>query len=233
MIYLRSLLFDIFFYSFSILYTIFLWPFMLFMREKNVFLIYTQWSKIVIFLLKKIMNINVVINGSKNIPSTPCIIAFQHQSAFDTIIPPLMFNNFIFALKKELFYVPFLGHYLCKLNAIFLDRKKGVSSLRHLLIAAQKAHKKGKSILIYPQGSRISPAIKAPMQPGIYGLYKHLNTIILPVSIDSGYVWKRRSFFKSSGIIKIVIHPAIEKKIPKDQVMKKLEDIFYSNLPIP
>lgn len=197
------------------------------MSEKYVFLIYRQWSKIVIFLLEKIVNIYVEIEGIDNIPATQCILAFQHQSAFDTIIPSLMFNNFSFALKKELFYIPFLRTYLFKLQAIFLDRKKGVSSIKKLLHEADKVYQDGKSILIYPQGSRINPKIMVPVQPGVFALYKHLNAFILPISINSGYFWKRRGLFKSSGIIKIIIHPVIEKDLSKENVLRKLETIFY------
>jgi 1-acyl-sn-glycerol-3-phosphate acyltransferase len=230
MIYLRSLFFDTIFYTFSITYTICLWPFIFFMPTTSVFSIYKVWSKSVIFLLQKIMNIHVTIEGYEHIPTRPCVIAFQHQSAFDTIIPSLIFNNFVFALKKELLFVPFLGTYLCKLKAIFLNRKKGVSSLKNLLRSALKVYQSGKSILIYPQGSRIHPGDKVPIQPGIYGLYNHLNCFVLPVSINSGHVWKRRSFFKSSGVIKIVIHPIIKKNLSKKEFLKNIEDIFYKNL---
>lgn len=211
-------------------YVICLWPFVFFMPEKHVFSIYKLWSKLVILLLKKIMNIRVIIEGYEHIPATPCVIAFQHQSAFDTIIPSLIFNNFVFALKKELLFVPFLGTYLCKLKAIFLNRKKGISSLKNLLRNALKVYQSGKSILIYPQGSRINPGDMVPIQPGIYGLYNHLKCFVLPVSINSGYVWKRRSFFKSPGVIKIVIHPIIKKGLSKNELLKNIDHIFYKNL---
>lgn len=184
--------------------------------------------------MDKILNLKVNIQGLEIYEyhtkiDGPLILAFQHQSLVDTILPSLMFNNFIIALKKELFYIPILGFYLKRLNFIFINRSKGSMSLKALLKESKKQHNNGYNILIYPQGTRVLPEDTSNIQPGVYAVQRHLKCKVLPVLIDSGKFWSRRSLIKKPGTIKVSILPPIDCGLDKDAFLNHLNDLYKSS----
>lgn len=228
MLYLRSIFFDVFFYSFTFFYVILLLPFVIWLPSKKFFIIYQAWSHIVLTALRKIVKIKIEIEGQENIPQKPCIIACEHQSALDTIIPGIIFPQFVFVLKKELFYIPFFGFYLWKLKAIPLERKKGIASIKKLLKKAIALYQQRYHIFIFPQGTRVDPFNKnAPIQSGFYSIYKYTQMPVLPVTLDSGLYWKRKSFFKKPGTVYIKIHPVMQSGLKQNEITDQLKKIYY------
>ncbi|MBP9752762.1 MAG: 1-acyl-sn-glycerol-3-phosphate acyltransferase [Proteobacteria bacterium] len=227
--YLRSFIFDAVFYSFSCVFFIVFFPFIFILKEPFVLRVYFAFAKCQEFFMKALLNLTFDIKGKEilnQLKGQNYIIAMQHQSAFDTIIPPLFLSNFILILKRELFYIPFFGFYLKKLPSIFLKRKAGISSLKHLLQLATYHFNRGKNILIYPEGTRQSPYIPTKCQPGIFVIYKGLNCKVLPVTLNSGIFWPKKAKIKWGGHIAIQIHPPLQEGLSKAELLSTLDNLY-------
>lgn len=227
---IRSISFDLSFYSFSI--TLFLACFPLIWIFPRVFLekVAYFWSKISLVLLNKIVGLKVKFHNLQRIQQLtkngPVIFACQHQSALDTILPYFFLNRFAVVLKKELFYIPLIGLYHLRLKSIFVDRKRGLLSIRQMLDKAKKNISLKRNILIYPEGRRTAPGDPINCQPGIFLLYQKLNCPVIPISLNTGLFWRRRTLFKEPGTVNVTIEHAIMPGLNKADFMHRLNQSF-------
>lgn len=224
---IRSLFFDLCFYLFTIFYLGLLFPFLFVFKRNLAIRIYKGWAVVTVFLMSKILRLEIKVEGIDHykevVKSGPVIIACQHQSALDTIIPPLIFDNFSIVVKKELSMIPVFRQYLKFLEAIILNRSESITSIKNLLIQSKKQFEKGRNIFIFPQGHRAHPNECLPSKPGVFMLYKHLNCSVLPVSLNTGFFWTRKAFLKKGGTITIKILPVIEKNLDKKTFLSELD----------
>jgi 1-acyl-sn-glycerol-3-phosphate acyltransferase len=223
---LRSLLFDAFFYSFSLIYLGLFMPFMLVLPVGFCKTLFSVWGAIVMGALRFIVGLKYTVKDRHFLDTTlqqgPCILACKHQSAWETIIFSQILRDFRIVLKKELLSVPIFGRYLKKLNSISIDRTAGSKALKTLMEQSQQSINTSHSILIFPEGTRGKPGIQGSYQPGIGVLYKNLQVPVVPVALNSGVFWGRRSFFKKPGTIVLQFLPPIMPGLERDVFMKTL-----------
>jgi 1-acyl-sn-glycerol-3-phosphate acyltransferase len=105
-----------------------------------------------------------------------------------------------------------------------VDRQGGGSALKRMLRAARAAVAHGRSILIYPEGTRTPPGERRPYQPGVAALYGDLGVPVVPVALNSGLFWGRRSFHKKPGVITIEFLPPIAPGLPRREFMAELQE---------
>src|SRR6266568_3325013 len=91
------------------------------------------WASSVLVLLKVIVGLDHEIRGLDRIPRDGCIIAMKHQSAWDTLILPVVLGDPAPVLKRELLLLPFYGWYAARAGSIAIDRKAGAGALRRML----------------------------------------------------------------------------------------------------
>ncbi len=200
MIFLRSLLFNSVFYLSSVVIAVGAVPVLLgspsFMRRAG-----AAWSYMVIWMLKKMTGTGWQVRGEDRIPDGPVIFAIKHQSAWDTLFFPAYLNEPAMVAKKELRMIPFYGWYAWRAEAVWIDRLRGPKSLRALIRGANAAIKQGRSIVMFPQGTRTVPGESRPYQAGIAALYRAAKVPVVPVALNSGMYWGKRTFLKIPGEI--------------------------------
>ncbi|MBV8735734.1 MAG: 1-acyl-sn-glycerol-3-phosphate acyltransferase [Alphaproteobacteria bacterium] len=180
------------------------------------------WSRGVLFLLRVIVGLDHRLVGLDRVPPGGAIIAMKHQSAWDAIALPLVFNDPAPIVKRELLMLPFYGWYMARAGAIAIDRKAGAAAVRAMLAAARQAAA-SRPIVIFPQGTRIAPGTTAPYQPGVYALYQALSLPLIPAAVNSGLFWGRRSFIKQPGRITLEFLEPIPPGWPRRRLMQELE----------
>lgn len=209
MIFIRSLLFSIYF----ILLTLIMGLFAFYIRffAQNHALSYAQlWTDLTIKGLQKICHITIKIEGKDFLPQdTSFIIASQHQSAFDTFIWMNLLPRPAYVMKKELTKIPLVGPMLRLSGMIPLDRQGGTKALKKLISKTHTAIQDNRQIIIFPEGTRTKYGEKTKLHGGVIAIARQLNLKIVPVSTDSGLYWGRNSFLKKPGTIHITIHPAL------------------------
>jgi 1-acyl-sn-glycerol-3-phosphate acyltransferase len=104
-----------------------------------------------------------------------------------------------------------------------VDRQGRASALKRMLASARAAVAQGHPILIYPEGTRTPPGEQRPYHPGVAALYGDLGLPVVPVALNSGLFWGRRSFHKKPGTITIEFLPAIAPGLPRKAFMAELQ----------
>ncbi len=224
---LRSILFDIFFYTFTTMYLILFFPFALWGPRKLIFILFRAWTRICLKMLSIIVGLHYTVRGRENLTTTtesgPCLIACKHQSAFDTIFISMYLDDIVIISKGQLASIPFFGYYLKKLGTIFIDRENKSSAIRDLVKQSREAISNNRSLFIFPEGTRAKPGESIPYQRGISLLYRDLNVPVIPVALNTGVFWGRKSMFKQPGMIVIDIQPAIPAGLERDHFMDVLQ----------
>ncbi len=189
-----------------------------------------QWSAI---CLKVFLSTKIIIKGKENIiTNEKFFIASSHQSMFETFYLQTIFNSPIFILKKELLQIPIFGWYLKKIGSISINRNKTTKDNLGFFdeISNYMINKSERPIIIFPQGTRLSPDDRSPFKKGAARIYDELKIKCQPVAINSGYVWPKKGVKKSNLNIIISILKPIEKGMKKEEFLKTLEQNIYSEL---
>ncbi len=175
------------------------------------------------------MGIEYEIRGRENLPTDgPFIIASKHQSAWDTLIYNIIVLDCAYVVKRELFLFPFFGWFLWRVGMIGIDRKGGASTLKRLVASCKARLEVGRSIVIFPQGTRTPPSTKNPYLPGVAALYTQCNVPVVPTALNSGMFWPRRTFLKHPGTVVIEFLPAIEPGLRRREFSTLLEEAIES-----
>lgn len=178
------------------------------------------WGSYFWLLVRYILGIEVVVQGE--VPQHAVIVAAKHQSAFETIATLYLFKRPAVVLKAELMRIPFWGFIARRHGVIPVDRATAASALRRMMRAAETAVAQDRPIVIFPEGSRVAYGEAPPLKPGIAGLYRHLKLPVVPVALDSGRVWPRRSFVKQPGRITLVFGEPIPPGLDRQTIEARI-----------
>ena len=151
------------------------------------------------------------------------LVVSKHQSAFETFAFYYYLNDCFFVHKKELFIIPIFGQYLLKANMVGINRSGGTKTMRKMLEDVKVRLKEGKSIIIFPEGTRKEPGSNPDYKTGFIGIYKNTKKKILPVALNSGLCWSKKSWILKTGNITIKFLPIIEENLDKIEVLKKVQ----------
>lgn len=222
---LGSLLFNLVFFCWTAIISVLAVPTVLASRDaKYVSALARCWTVVIFGLLKVLCRVEYQIRGAENVPNGPCIVAAKHQSAWDTMVFSLLFDTPSYVLKRELLQIPFFGWALARAGMVPVDRAAGAKTLKRMVADARSRLAEGRTLVIFPQGTRVAPGNRRPYLPGVAALYQALDVPVVPVGLNSGLFWGRRSFLKTPGRIVLELLPPIAPGLPRRAFMKRLED---------
>ena len=222
MIWLRSALFNVLFfavYSSAIVGSVLIFPLP---ANRHIALI-RAGVRAIFWLLRKIVGMDWELRGDASSIGCAAIVASKHQSAWDTMIFYLIAPQPSYVLKRELLRIPLFGWALRRHATIAIDRQGGAATMRHLLRAAERAIASGRQVIIFPEGTRVAPGETREYHPGVAALYTHLKCPVVPVALNSGVFWGRRSFIKRPGRIVVEILPPIAPGLSRQDFTALLE----------
>lgn len=170
----------------------------------------SSWAKFNIWTLRVVCGLKYRVEGLENIPDQPTIIISNHQSAWETLCFQLLFPPLSFVLKRQLLWIPFFGWGLAAYSPVAIDRTKKIRALDQLIKQGKRRLEEGRWLVIYPEGTRMSPGHPGKFQIGGAMIAVKTGAPILPVAHNAGVFWPKKSFLKFPGTIDVVIGPAIE-----------------------
>ena len=221
---IKSLIFYILLSFWTILLGILFIPFLIMPKNKLNIAVHV-WIWGVLYLLKRICGLSYELKGIKHINDINAkIIASKHQSAFETLVLYYTIPKAIFIHKYELFFIPIFGLYLKKLDMVAINRSKRIKTLNKLIIKSKLKISKGYSLIIFPEGTRKTPGADTDYKSGVAGIYKELNTGVIPVAVNSGIFWPKNSLKIKPGKIIIEFLDPINKGLTKEDFLKILEE---------
>jgi 1-acyl-sn-glycerol-3-phosphate acyltransferase len=170
------------------------------------------YSRVLFLFLRIFCNIDTSVAGKDNIPKEPCVILANHQSFADNFLTVTIFPlKQSWIMKKELLTYPLLGPGLKALNPIAIDRGHRFS-VRQIITQGIEKIKSGLSVVIYPEGTRVSPYVNAKFKPSGVKLAQEAQVPILMVAHNAGLLWPKGFWIKKPGTIKVTIAPIISKE---------------------
>lgn len=227
MILLSSAVFNVFFFAVTFTLTVGPATVLRLFAPGRVLALARLWARIMLWALRVICGIRLEVAGLEFIPrGGACLIAPNHQSAFDTFVWLTLLPRCCYVLKQELLRIPLFGPLLPAGGMIAIDREAGTAALRGLLRLGQRAARDGRQIVIFPEGTRVPPGEVLPLQPGVAALAAHLGLPVIPAVTDSGRLWGRRAFHKRPGTIHIRVMAPVAAETPREQLMAQLAAAF-------
>jgi len=179
------------------------------------------WARGVLALLRRTVGIDHVVRGREHMPGSPCLIVCNHQSAWETIAALLIFPDVAIIAKRELLRIPVIGWYLKHSPMIIIDRASGLESIRGMAREGLRAIRQDRSILIFPEGTRVGPATPIRFRRGVEFLLRALRVPVLPVVHDAGRFWTRTG--KLPGTIEVKILPPLGSELRAADVAGEAE----------
>jgi 1-acyl-sn-glycerol-3-phosphate acyltransferase len=141
----------------------------------------------------------------------PCVFIANHQSMIDIwvmfAVIPLSTR---FVAKHELFRIPVFGWALSSCGCIAIDRSNRREALRSLRAAADQI-RAGRSVVLYPEGSRSRDGRLRPFKKGAFHLALQAGVPIVPVVITgSNDVMPPRSRRVRPGPVDVHLEPPVD-----------------------
>ncbi|MDT3705609.1 MAG: lysophospholipid acyltransferase family protein [Thiobacillus sp.] len=170
----------------------------------------TGYNRTVIWLARWVLGIRYVVEGREHLPKQPAIVLAKHQSAWETVAFLFLFPPVSPVIKQELLKVPFFGWAFRMLSPIAIDRSSGREALKQIVAQGQDKLAQGFWVLVFPEGTRVSPGEKGRYGIGGSWLAAESGAPIVPVAHNAGEVWPKNAFIKRPGTVTVRIGPAIE-----------------------
>ena len=180
-----------------------------------------------LWLLRWIAGTRLEVRGLEKLPSGPFLIASKHQSAWDTFALAPLFRDPAVVLKAELALIPLYGWFCAKFEHILVRRDRAAVALKALVGDARARAAEGREILIFPEGTRRPPGAAPDYKPGVVALYEGLQLPCVPVALNSGLYWPRRSLIRHPGVIIVEIldplPPGMERRRFRAELESRIE----------
>lgn len=174
-------------------------------------------------LLRVICGTRVEVRGRENIPASGCVIVAKHQSAWDTFALIPLFRDPAIVLKDELKWIPVYGWFCVKFGHIMVRRDKASVALKALIADARRRIADHRQIVIFPEGTRAVPGATPDYKPGYVALYEALGVPAVPLALNSGLYWPRRSLMRYPGTIIVSVLPPLPPGLPRAEFRRTIE----------
>jgi 1-acyl-sn-glycerol-3-phosphate acyltransferase len=218
----RSLVFNALFYLNTVVWLILALP-TFFMPYTAILWVAKTWGRINLVLLRVVVGLRYEIRGREKIPPGPLIVAAKHQSAWETIALMPLFDNPLFIVKRELMWIPLFGWFMRKGRMVPVDRSAGLRALNAMIARARTELASGRQLIIFPEGTRRPAGAEPSYKPGVALLYVKAGVPCLPLALNSGLFWPRRSIMRRPGTVVVEILDPIAPGLDRETFFERLE----------
>jgi 1-acyl-sn-glycerol-3-phosphate acyltransferase len=219
----RSLTFNALFYASLIVQMLVALPILVLPHRVHLAFI-RRYARASLWLLRVICGTTVEWRGLDKLPQGPCIVACKHQSAWETFALYAMLDDPAYILKRELMWIPFFGWHMAKAGLIPIDRRAGMAALSRMTARARKELERGRQVVIFPEGTRRLPGAEPSYKPGVAHLYVRSGVTCVPVALNSGLFWPRRSLLRYPGAVLVEVLDPIAPGLDSRAFLARLQE---------
>ena len=221
----RSVLFNVLFYLNTFALMCVALP-TLVMPRRALLEVVRFWARCNNWLLATICGITIELRGLERIPPGPLLVAAKHQSAWETFgLLPLLADP-AFILKRELMWLPLFGWLARKAQMIPVDRGARSQALAAIGASAKIELARNRQIVIFPEGTRRPPGAAPSYKYGVVHLYAESGVACLPIALNSGLFWPRRSIRRHPGTIVAEFLDPIAPGLDKQVFAERLQEVI-------
>lgn len=222
---LRSVIFNVLFYVTLVAYLAAALPTLLLPR-RHLLALARAWARTNLWLLRVVCGIKADFRGVERIPRGGAIIASKHQSIWETFALLPYVDDPTFILKRELMWIPLFGWYLWKEQMIPVNRGARGPALAAMTERAKIEVQRGRQIIIFPEGTRRPPGAEPQYKFGVAHLYAETGVPCVPVALNSGLFWPRRSFRRFPGTVVVQVCEPIAPGLDKSAFIARLQEVI-------
>lgn len=184
-----------------------------------------QWGNINLFMLRWICNLRYRVEGREHIGERNAVVMCKHQSTWETMALHTIVPLPRFVFKKELLAVPVFGWALACTDPIAIDRSAGRKAVKQLVEKGIDKLKRGKWVVIFPEGTRTAAGTDPRYKLGGAILAADSGYPVLPIAHNAGEFWARGSILKRPGCITVRIGELIESEGKEaEQILAETRD---------
>lgn len=180
-----------------------------------------------VWLLRVIAGTRMEVRGREHLPAGACLVAAKHQSAWDTFALIPLLRDPAVVLKAELTHIPLYGWFCRKFEHIVVSRERAAVALKAMIATSRERAAQGREIVIFPEGTRSPPGAPPDYKPGIVALYESLGLPCIPLALNSGLYWPRRSLLRHPGTIVVEflepIPPGLDRRTFRAELERRIE----------
>jgi 1-acyl-sn-glycerol-3-phosphate acyltransferase len=194
-----------------------------FLPYRAIIWIAKTWGRCNLVLLRVVAGIDYEIRGREKIPQGPLIVAAKHQSAWETFSLLHLFDNPFFIVKRELQWIPIFGWLMIKGRMVPVDRGARSKALNAMTERAGIELAKGRQLIIFPEGTRRPAGAEPRYKYGVAQLYAAESVLCVPIALNSGLFWPRRSILLHPGTVLVEVLDPIAPGLDKDAFLERLQ----------
>jgi 1-acyl-sn-glycerol-3-phosphate acyltransferase len=183
-----------------------------------------RYASSTLWFLRVVCGTRVEWRGREKLPTGPYIVACKHQSLWETFALFMLLPDPTYVLKRELMWLPLFGWLATKARMIPIDRGSHAKALASMIAAARREAARGRQIVIFPEGTRRSPGAKPRYLPGVAFLYAEIGLPCVPIALNSGLFWPRRSLRRYSGTVLVEALDPIPPGLEKREFLTRLQN---------
>jgi 1-acyl-sn-glycerol-3-phosphate acyltransferase len=220
---LRSVAFNVCFYLNTLIFLIIALP-TFFLPYQAIVEVAKAWGRVNLVLLRVIAGVGFELRGREKIPHGAVIVAAKHQSAWETFALMHLFDSPTFIMKRELQWIPIFGWLTIKGRMVAINRGAGSQALATMAERARVELARGRQLIIFPEGTRRPVGAEPRYKYGVSYLYVAEGVPCLPVALNSGVFWPRRSILRRPGTVVVEILDPIPPGLDKEVFIRRLQD---------
>ena len=179
---------------------------------------YCRW---VLWTARWMVDLHTEVRGE--VPMGEVLLAAKHQSFLDILIIFNAVPSGKFIMKREILWTPIIGIYAVRLGCVAVDRGKRGAAIRKMSEDVKKGHADAGQLIIYSQGTRVAPGVKAPYKVGTAVLYEQMGQPCVPAATNVGVFWPRTGIYRKPGLAVVEFLPPIAPGLGRDAFMDQLE----------
>jgi 1-acyl-sn-glycerol-3-phosphate acyltransferase len=167
------------------------------------------WSAGFILAARHVVGVRYRLEGTENVPAGPVVFVSNHQSYWESIAFTAFVPHINVISKAEAMEIPIFGWGLrhAPMTPVFRNRRGG--NLRRIVRDARKSLTEGRSVLIFPEGTRVDPGCRRPHLRGLELLYSACDAPLVPVVHNAGLCWTAGFAVKRAGEVVVRFCPPI------------------------
>ncbi|WP_349539214.1 lysophospholipid acyltransferase family protein [Sagittula sp. NFXS13] len=157
------------------------------------------------------------------VPTGEVLIASKHQSFLDIIMIFSVVPAGKFIMKRELLWTPILGQYALRIGCVPVERGKRGQAISRMLKDVKSGLVEPGQLIIYPQGTRVSPGVTKPYKVGAALLSEQTGQSCVPAATNVGLFWPRKGIWRKPGLAVVEFLPQIKPGLARETFMIRLE----------
>jgi len=179
-----------------------------------------------LWLLHVVCGVDVKWRGREKLPQGAYLVACKHQSVWETFALFMLLPDPTYVLKRELMWIPLFGWLATKAEMIPIDRGTRATALSRMASAARRATAQARQIVIFPEGTRRPPGAEPRYLPGVAFLYAETGLPCVPVALNSGLFWPRRTLRRYPGTVLVEVLDPIPPGLDKRAFLNRLQTVL-------